>query len=246
MLNIKNLSVKVNEKNIIKNLDLNINDGEIHAIMGPNGTGKSSLSKVIMGEPNYVITKGTITYDGEELNNLPVNIRANKGIFLAMQTPSEIEGVTNADFLRTALHSKEGNEFNLMKFIKELDNTAKKLNIDSSMIHRDLNVGFSGGEKKKNEILQMNILKPKLIILDEIDSGLDVDSLKLVANEIKNYYKESKPAILLISHYKKLLDYIKPEFVHIMNNGRIVESGDYSLIKKVDEEGYASFGDKLE
>lgn len=238
ILNIDNLTVKVAGKTILKDFSLEIKSGEIHAIMGPNGTGKSTLTKVIMGDTNYEIVKGTISYNGKVINDMPVNERAKLGIFLGMQMPMAIEGVTNADFLRSALRAKEGNKFKLLPFIREVDELTEKLHMDPDMIHRGINDGFSGGERKKNEILQMNILKPDVVLLDEIDSGLDVDSLKLVGQAIMDYYKDRKPAILLVTHYQRLLDYIKPDFIHIMKDGKIVLSGDKTLALKIEEEGY--------
>ena len=238
ILNIDNLTVKVAGKTILKDFSLEIKSGEIHAIMGPNGTGKSTLTKVIMGDTNYEIVKGTISYNGKVINDMPVNERAKLGIFLGMQMPMAIEGVTNADFLRSVLRAKEGNKFKLLPFIREVDELTKKLHMDPDMIHRGINDGFSGGERKKNEILQMNILKPDVVLLDEIDSGLDVDSLKLVGQAIMDYYKDRKPAILLVTHYQRLLDYIKPDFIHIMKDGKIVLSGDKTLALKIEEEGY--------
>ena len=238
ILSIDDLTVEVAGKIILKDFSLEIKSGEIHAIMGPNGTGKSTLTKVIMGDPNYKIIKGTITYNGKVINDISVNERANMGIFLGMQMPLAIEGVTNADFLRSALRAKEGDNFKLLSFIRELDKMTKKLNMDPEMIHRGINDGFSGGERKKNEILQMNILKPDVVLLDEIDSGLDVDSLKLVGESVMEYYNERKPAILLVTHYQRLLDYIKPDFIHIMHDGKIALSGDKSLALKIEEEGY--------
>ena len=238
ILNIDNLTVEVEGKIILKDFSLEIKSGEIHAIMGPNGTGKSTLTKVIMGDDNYKIVKGTISYNGKVINDMPVNERAKLGIFLGMQMPMAIEGVTNADFLRSALRAKEGDNFKLLSFIRNVDKLTKKLHMDPEMIHRGINDGFSGGERKKNEILQMNILKPDVVLLDEIDSGLDVDSLKLVGESVMDYYKERKPAILLVTHYQRLLDYIKPDFIHIMKDGRIVLSGDKKLASKIEEEGY--------
>ena len=238
ILNIDNLTVKVAGKTILKDFSLEIKSGEIHAIMGPNGTGKSTLTKVIMGDHNYEIVKGTISYNGKVINDMPVNERAKLGIFLGMQMPMAIEGVTNADFLRSALRAKEGNKFKLLPFIREVDELTKKLHMDPDMIHRGINDGFSGGERKKNEILQMNILKPDVVLLDEIDSGLDVDSLKLVGESVMEYYKDRRPAILLVTHYQRLLDYIKPDFIHIMKDGKIVLSGDKTLALKIEEEGY--------
>lgn len=238
ILKIENLTVEVAGKTILKDFNLEIKSGEIHAIMGPNGTGKSTLTKVIMGDPNYKIVKGKIIYNGKVINKMPVNERAKLGIFLGMQMPLAIEGVTNADFLRSALRTKEGDKFKLLSFIKEVDSLTKKLHMNSEMIHRGINAGFSGGERKKNEILQMRILKPDVVLLDEIDSGLDVDSLKLVGENVMDYYHEKKPAILLVTHYQRLLDYIEPDFIHIMKDGHIVLSGDKNLALKIEDEGY--------
>lgn len=240
-LKIENLTVTVENQTILSDFSLTIHTGEIHAIMGPNGTGKSTLSKVIMGDANYKIESGNIYYDEESILSLTVDERARLGIFLGMQMPLEIEGVTNADFLRTALHSKEGKNFKMMSFIKELNQTIETLKMNKEMIHRAVNQGFSGGERKKNEILQMYLLKPNMVLLDEIDSGLDVDSLKTVGENVTAYQKKSDCGILLITHYQRLLDYIKPDFVHIMIHGKIVKSGDASLVTMIEKEGYEPF-----
>ena len=239
-LKIENLTVKAVDdgKIILKDFNLEIKSGEIHVIMGPNGTGKSTLTKVLMGDSNYKIVKGKILYNGENINKMPVNERAKLGLFLGMQMPMAIEGVTNADFLRSAIRSKEGDKFKLLPFIKEVDNLVKKLKMDPDMLNRGVNDGFSGGERKKNEILQMYVLKPTVVLLDEIDSGLDVDSLKIVGESVMDYYKEYKPAILLVTHYQRLLDYIKPDYIHVMSEGKIILSGDGSLAKKIEDEGY--------
>ncbi len=236
-LKIDNLTVSVNNKTILNNFSLEIKSGEIHAIMGPNGTGKSTLTKVIMGDDNYKIESGAIYFNDQNITDLKVDERARLGIFLGMQMPYEIEGVSNADFLRTALRAQNEN-FKLYSFIKELENNVKKLKMNPDMIHRGINEGFSGGERKKNEILQMHLLKPKIVLLDEIDSGLDVDSLKLVGNSVMEYYNEQKPAIILVTHYQRLLDYIKPDYVHIMKNGKIVKSGSSSLVTEIETKGY--------
>ena len=240
-LDIQNITVEVNKKKILKDFSLTINSGEIHAIMGPNGVGKSTLSKTIMGDKNYKLVSGDIFFDGKKLNDLEVDERARLGIFLGMQMPLEIEGVTNADFLRTALNTKEGTNFKLMPFINKLDKVVDELKMDKSMIHRGINSGFSGGERKKNEILQMYMLEPSLVILDEIDSGLDVDSLRVVGENVMKYYKDKNPGILLITQYQRLLDYIHPTHVHILKGGKIVKSGDASLVSIIEEKGYEEF-----
>lgn len=239
LLKIDDLSVSIGDKQILNEYNLNINRGEIHAIMGPNGSGKSTLSKTIMGDTHYKVTKGTITFDGDDLQNLKTDERARKGIFLAMQAPMDIDGVTNADFLRTALSIKNSGKLNLYEFVKKTETVTSDLKMDKNMIHRSLNVGFSGGERKKNEILQMRLLEPKLVILDEIDSGLDIDSLKVVANNINDYKKtHSDTSILIITHYQRLLNYIKPDFVHIMTCGKIIKTGDYHLALELEKHGF--------
>lgn len=241
ILKIENLTVEVDNKEILKHFNLEIKSGEIHAIMGPNGAGKSTLSKVIMGASGYHIIEGTITYDGVLINELSVDKRANLGIFLGMQMPLEIEGVSNADFLRSALNAKEKEQFHLMKFIKKLDQTVEALEMNKDMIHRGINVGFSGGERKKNEILQMYMLEPTCVILDEIDSGLDVDSLRIVGTRAMEYFTKNQPAVLVITHYQRLLEYINPTHIHIMIDGVIVKSGDASLVKEIETLGYEKF-----
>ena len=239
MLEIKDLTVKVDNKIILDNFNLNINENEVHVIMGPNGVGKSTLTKVIMAEPDYKVIKGDILYKGESILSLTTDKRARLGIFLAMQNPLEINGVTNADFLRTALSSKEGKNTNLYSFIKTVEKAQNELNMPNEMIHRSVNKGFSGGEKKKNEVLQLKVLKPNLILLDEIDSGVDVDSLKIVGENIDNYYKENKESsLLIITHYTHLLKYIKPDFVHILKDGKIIKTGNYSLAEKIENNGF--------
>lgn len=237
-LKIENLTVSVENKIILNDFNLEIKSGETHAIMGPNGTGKSTLSKVIMGDTDYKIEKGNIYFDDKLINDLTVDERAKLGIFLGMQMPPSIDGVTNADFLRTAKSTIDGKDFKLMSFIKEINSTTEKLKMDKEMIHRSVNKGFSGGERKKNEVLQMYMLKPNTVILDEIDSGLDVDSLKIVGEQVEEYKKESNCSVLLITHYQRLLDYIKPDFVHIMINGKIIKTGDFKLVDEVEKLGY--------
>lgn len=239
MLNIKNLIVKVENKLVLNSFSLDINEGEVHVIMGPNGSGKSTLNKVIMGDPDYKVLSGDITYNKKNLLKLKVDERAKEGIFLAMQHPTEIEGITNSDFLRTTLNIKNNKITNLYDFIKKMDNYTKDLNMQESMIHRSINKGFSGGEKKKNEILQLKLLEPKLILLDEIDSGLDIDSLKLVGENIKQYREKNKDtALLIVTHHTDILKYLKPDFVHIMLNGKIIKSGDFKLATQIEKDGY--------
>ena len=238
MLKISNLSVNVSDKEILKNLNLEINDGEIHAIMGPNGTGKSTLSKVIMRDDNYKVVSGNINFLGNDILKLTTDEVARLGIFLAMQYPISIEGVSNADMLKTALSIRNNGNINLFKFVNELEKSYDELNFDKSTIHSSINEGFSGGERKKNEIIGMKLLQPKLIILDEIDSGVDVDNLKVIADAINKYKKETNASMLIITHYPHILKYIKPDYVHIMNEGTIVKTGDANLANSILENGY--------
>ena len=236
-LEIKDLHVSIEDKEILKGVNLTVNTGEVHAIMGPNGTGKSTLSSAIMGHPSYEVTQGEVLLDGVNILELDVDERA--GLFLAMQYPSEITGVTNADFMRSAINAKreEGQEINLMQFIKKLDKQMDFLDIDKDMAQRYLNEGFSGGEKKRNEILQLMMLEPKFAILDEIDSGLDIDALKVVSKGINEMRGEDFGA-LMITHYQRLLNYITPDKVHVMYGGKVVKSGGPELAKRLEEEGY--------
>ncbi len=238
-LEIKDLHVSIEDKEILKGVNLTINTDEIHAIMGPNGTGKSTLSSAIMGHPSYEVTKGEVLLDGVNILELEVDERAKAGLLLAMQYPSEITGVTNADFMRSAINAKreEGQEINLMQFIKKLDKNMDFLDIDKDMAQRYLNEGFSGGEKKRNEILQLMMLEPKFAILDEIDSGLDIDALKVVSKGINQMRGENFGA-LMITHYQRLLNYITPDKVHVMYAGKVVKSGGPELAKRLEEEGY--------
>ena len=240
MLKIEDLSTSIDGKDILKNFYLNINDGEVHALMGPNGTGKSTLSKVILNNKKYQKLSGKIMFDDVDITNMTTDEIARKGIFLCNQLPCEIDGVTTADFLRTALNEKE--EVSLYQYIKKIDSAVKDLKMDENMIHRSMNKGFSGGEKKKNEILQLKVLEPKFIILDELDSGLDVDSLKIVCENINSYLKEHEnTSVLIITHYPKILQYIKPDYVHVMVNGNIKKTGDASLALEIEEKGYDAY-----
>ena len=239
VLEIKDLHVEIEGKEILKGVNLTIKQGEIHAVMGPNGTGKSTLAQAIMGHPSYEVTKGEVLLDGENVLELEVDERAHAGLFLAMQYPSEISGVTNSDFLRSAINAsrEEGDEINLMQFIKKLDKNMDYLEMDQDMATRYLNEGFSGGEKKRNEILQLMMLEPKFAILDEIDSGLDIDALKIVSKGI-NELRGPEFGSLIITHYQRLLNYIEPDFVHVMMQGRIVKSGGKELAERLENEGY--------
>ncbi|PIC56607.1 Fe-S cluster assembly ATPase SufC [Sporosarcina sp. P12(2017)] len=239
ILEIKDLHVRIEDKEILKGVTLTINTNEIHAIMGPNGTGKSTLAAAIMGHPKYEVTSGSILLDGEDVLAMEVDERARAGLFLAMQYPSEITGVTNADFLRSGVNARreEGDEISLMKFIREMDNKMEVLEMEEDMATRYLNEGFSGGEKKRNEILQLMMLKPKFAVLDEIDSGLDIDALKIVSNGI-NQMRGEGFGCLIITHYQRLLDYIEPDKVHIIMQGKIVKTGGSELAKKLEVEGY--------
>lgn len=238
-LKIEDLHVAIDGKEILKGVNLEIKGGEIHAVMGPNGTGKSTLASALMGHPTYEVTSGSVTLDGEDVLEMEVNERAQAGMFLAMQYPSEISGVTNSDFLRSAINSRreEGDEISLMKFIRQLDAQMGLLEMPGEMAHRYLNEGFSGGEKKRNEILQMTMLKPAIAILDEIDSGLDIDALKVVAKGVSEM-RSPEFGCLIITHYQRLLNYIEPDFIHIMMGGKIVMSGGKELAHRLEAEGY--------
>lgn len=251
-LQIKNLHVEVKDeekkqmKEILKGVNLTLKTGEIHAIMGPNGTGKSTLSETIMGNPNYHVTSGDIILNGESVLKMPVDERARKGLFLAMQYPAEVPGVTNAEFLRTAINARrpKDNPIPITHFLKELDKNLQLLDMKESMTERYLNQGFSGGEKKRNEILQLLMIKPSFAILDEIDSGLDIDAMKVVARGV-NAMRGSDFGSLIITHYQRLLNYIVPDVVHVMMDGRIVKDGGPDLAKKLEDEGYAGLRDEL-
>ncbi len=240
MLKIKNLKTLIKDKPILNGVNLEINSGEVHAIMGPNGSGKSTLANVLSGKKGYEIT-GEIKFDGEDLNSLEIEERAQKGLFLAFQYPLEIPGVNTNNFLKTSLNSirkaKGKKELDTLSFLKLVKKKSSELKIDEKILSRQLNVGFSGGEKKKNEILQMKLLDPKLSVLDETDSGLDIDALKIVAEGV-NSSKNKENAFLIITHYPRLLEFIKPDFVHVLSNGKIIKTGDVSLSKDLEKTGY--------
>ncbi|MBM7709047.1 Fe-S cluster assembly ATPase SufC [Enterococcus lemanii] len=246
VLEIKNLHVSIEDKEILKGVNLTLNTNEIHAIMGPNGTGKSTLSAAIMGNPNFEVTEGEVLLDGVNVLELEVDERARLGLFLAMQYPSEIAGITNAEFMRAAMNAKrdENDKISVMNFIKKLDEKMALLNMPEEMAERYLNEGFSGGEKKRNEILQLLMLEPTFAILDEIDSGLDIDALKVVAKGVNEMRSENFGA-LIITHYQRLLNYITPDYVHIMMEGRVVMSGGADLAKRLEAEGYAGISKEL-
>lgn len=239
MLKINKLNVEVGDKQILNDFSLDIKDGEIHAIMGPNGTGKSTLSKVILGSKSYTVKSGDILFDKQSIIGLSTDEIARLGIFVAFQNPISIEGVQNSEFLKTAINARRENAIGLFEFIKDIKEKAKELDIPEEMIHRSINVGASGGERKKNEVLQMEMLEPKMLILDELDSGLDIDSLRKVCDGINNYLKNHpKTSVLIITHYPRILEYIKPEFVHMMVCGKIVKTGGPDLAFDIEKHGY--------
>ncbi len=241
LLNIKDLHVSINGKEILKGFNLEVNNGEVHAIMGPNGTGKSTLAAAITGKPGYEITSGEIIYKGKDITELSPDVRANEGVFLSFQYPVEIPGVSITNFMRTALNARREFEgkppIPAGEFLKKMEENKKLVDIQSKLTNRSVNEGFSGGEKKKNEIFQMAMLEPKLAILDETDSGLDIDALKVVANGV-NALRSENNAFVVITHYQRLLDYIVPDFVHVMYDGRIVKSGGKGLALELEEKGY--------
>ena len=244
LIEIKNLHVSVQGKDILKGISLTINAGEVHAIMGPNGTGKSTLSNVIAGREGYEVTQGSVSFDGQDLLAMPPDARARAGVFLAFQYPVEIPGVSASAFLKTAINAKrrtEGKpEIDAMEFLKLVKAKNKALGIPDDMIKRPLNVGFSGGEKKRAEVLQMTLLEPRFAVLDETDSGLDIDALKVVSDGV-NALRGPTHAFLVITHYQRLLNYIVPDYVHVMAGGRIVKSGGKELAHELEAEGYAKY-----
>ncbi|AUH70934.1 component of SufBCD complex, ATP-binding component of ABC superfamily [Legionella sainthelensi] len=242
MLKIKDLNVSVNGQAILKGIDLQVNAGEVHAIMGPNGSGKSTLSKVLAGHPSYQVTDGEISYLEQDLNPLPPEERARAGIFLSFQYPVEIPGVTNINFLKAsvnAVRKGQGKDtLDAIEFLTFIREKCQLLEMDESFLYRSINEGFSGGEKKRNEILQMAALEPKLAILDETDSGLDIDALRIISHGV-NAMRSPERSIILVTHYQRLLDYIEPDFIHVLVNGRIILSGDKSLALELEKKGYS-------
>jgi Fe-S cluster assembly ATP-binding protein len=247
LLEVKGLKVQVEDNEILHGLDLTVNQGEVHAIMGPNGSGKSTLSHVIAGKPGYDVTAGEILFKGEDLLEMAPDERAAKGVFLAFQYPVEIPGVTTMNFLRTALNAQRKArgeaEFLVPDFLKKVREVSSSLNIPMDMLKRGVNVGFSGGEKKRNEVLQMALFQPSLCILDEMDSGLDIDALRVAADGV-NALRSKERAMVVITHYQRLLNYIVPDFVHVMSKGRVVKSGGKELALELEKSGYAQFEDK--
>jgi Fe-S cluster assembly ATP-binding protein len=248
MLSIKNIHAAIEGKQILNGIDLDIKPGEVHAIMGPNGSGKSTLALVLAGRDGYEVTEGSVTFSGKDLLEMPPEDRAREGLFLAFQYPVEIPGVSTTNFIKTAVNEKrkyQGEEpLDAVAFLKMMKEKMALVNIDQSLLSRSVNEGFSGGEKKRNEIFQMAMMEPKLAILDETDSGLDIDALRIVANGV-NKLRNKDRAILLITHYQRLLDYLQPDFVHVLYNGRIVRSGDKELALELEEKGYDFIKDEL-
>lgn len=249
MLNIKNLKASVDGKDILKGVNLQVKPGEVHALMGPNGSGKSTLAQVLSGREDYEVQDGTVEFLGQDLLDMDIEERARRGLFMAFQYPVEIPGVSNAYFLRTALNAVRRErglpELDAIDFLKLVKEEMASVGMSEQFLHRSVNEGFSGGEKKRNEILQMTLLEPKLAILDETDSGLDIDALRVVSEGV-NKLRSPERSMLVITHYQRLLDYIVPDYVHVIHNGRIVRSGDASLAKELEEHGYGWIAEQAE
>ncbi len=242
MLEIDNLKANVADKEILKGVNLEIKPGEIHVIMGTNGAGKSTLASVIMGNPKYKVTSGKINFNEQDLLEMKVDERARAGVFLAMQYPSELSGISNVQFLKSAINAKrnKNDQIKLLDFYRKFKEKTSEMQISDDYTNRSVNEGYSGGEKKKNEIFQMLMLEPKLIILDEIDSGLDIDAIKIVGSNVTKYFNEhsNDTAVLIITHYPRILEYIRPDYVHVLHNGKIIKTGGYELAMKLEKKGY--------
>lgn len=238
MLEIKNLTVSVLDKIILKDFNLSINKNEIHTLMGLNGSGKSTICKVLMGDNNYKVESGSIFYKDIDLLKLDTVERARLGIFLVNQNPMEIEGVKNSEMLKVALEAKTGRHYNIFEFSKIMNNVCEKLNIDKSFIHRNINEGMSGGEKKKNELIHLWVLEPDFIILDEIDSGVDIDNLNIISESLLEYFNTHSCSMLIVTHHTNILEKLRPNYVHILSDGKITENGDYSLAEKIEKNGF--------
>lgn len=237
MLQIKNIHVKRGNKEILKGISLDINQGEVHAVLGPNGSGKSTLANTLMANPELILTSGKIVLDKKNISDTETDERAKMGLFLAFQYPQEVVGVSLKQFLKMSYEQMHG-KVSYFDFEEKLEEACKKLKFDPELLERSLNVGFSGGEKKKSEILQLTILNPKVIILDETDSGLDVSSLKVVAQQVSEYKKHTNAAVIVITHYSRILKYLTPDFVHVLNKGKLIKSGDYNLVEKIEDNGF--------
>ena len=239
MLEIKNLTVKAEDKIILKDFSLNIKNNEIHTLMGLNGSGKSTICKVIMGDPNYIVESGSIFYKDIDLLKLDTTERARLGIYQVSQNPIEIEGVKNSEMLKVALEAKTGKHYNIFEFSKIMNSVCEKLNIPKEFIHRGINENMSGGERKKNELMHLYVLEPDFIILDEVDSGVDVDNLNSISDALKEYFDNHSCSFLIITHHTNILKKLKPNYVHILNEGKIVESGDYKLAENIENNGFS-------
>lgn len=246
MLKISNITVNVDNKEILKGFNLEINDGETHVLMGPNGIGKSTICRCLLNDSDYQVTEGTITYNDENLRELTTTEISRKGIMMISQSPIAIEGVTNAEMLRMALSEKRQEHIDIFKFSKEVKEICQKIKLPESFIHRDINSGASGGERKKTELLHVWMLRPSFLILDEVDSGLDVDALKIVANSIKEYQEETNCSILLITHNPKILEILKPDYIHILKNKKIIKTGDSSLAEEIEKSGFTNIDETNE
>lgn len=246
MLSIKDLTVEAENKEILKDFNLDINDGEVHALMGPNGVGKSTICRTILKDPNYVVKKGQIIYKDTNLANLTTTEISRLGIMMISQNPIAIEGVTNAEMLRMALSEKNNEHIDIFKFYKEAKAICEKLNVPENFLHRNINDGMSGGERKKNELIHVWMLKPSFLILDEVDSGLDVDALKIVANSLKEYHEETNCSILIITHNPKLLNILEPDYIHIIKNKKIIKTGDKGLANLIEKNGFSNLSETNE